>query len=166
MKRREFIAGLGSAAAWPLTARAQQGDRVQRIGVLMPGNENDPLAKARVTAFTQALADLGWTDGRNVWMDLRWHGDDNNRARALARDLVSFPLAAPTSTNRANLPLPCTHDDTPSIPNSILRSPASQRAERWRRCDRNNIDVCFPHRHLPTDLRVPAHRLRSQSKAS
>jgi putative ABC transport system substrate-binding protein len=68
MKRREFIAGLGGAAAWPLAARAQQGDRVRRIGVLMPYDENDPLAKTWVSAFTQALADLGWSNGRNVRM--------------------------------------------------------------------------------------------------
>jgi putative ABC transport system substrate-binding protein len=88
LRRREFIAALGSAAAWPLAAQAQQGDRVRRIGVLMPYDENDPLAKARVSAFTQALAAFGWIDGRNVRMDLRWGGDDNNRIRALAQELV------------------------------------------------------------------------------
>jgi putative ABC transport system substrate-binding protein len=73
IRRREFITLLGGAAAavWPLAAHAQQGDRVRRIGVLMPYNENGPVAKAYVSAFTQALADLGWTDGRNVRMDLR-----------------------------------------------------------------------------------------------
>ena len=71
MRRREFIAGLGSAAAWPLAARAQQGDSVRRIGVLNGGDENDPVAKSRLSAFTQALADLGWTNGRNVRMDLQ-----------------------------------------------------------------------------------------------
>ena len=71
IRRREFIAGLGGAAtAWPLAAVAQQGDRVRRIGVLMSWDENDPVAKARISAFTQALADLGWADGRNVRMDL------------------------------------------------------------------------------------------------
>ena len=71
MKRRQFITLLGGAAAWPVAARAQQGGRVRRIGVLMSFDENDPAMKRRVSAFTQALADLGWTDGRNVRMDLR-----------------------------------------------------------------------------------------------
>jgi putative ABC transport system substrate-binding protein len=84
--RREFITFLGGAAAWPLAARAQLGDRVRRIGVLMPLDENDPVAKAYLSAFTQALAGLGWTDGRNLRMDLRWGGDDINRIRALAQE--------------------------------------------------------------------------------
>jgi putative ABC transport system substrate-binding protein len=90
VKRRQFIAGLGGAAAWPLVARAQQGDRVRRIGVLIPGDENDPVTKPRLSAFTQALADLGWTDGRNVRMDLRWAGNNINRMRALAQELVGL----------------------------------------------------------------------------
>src|SRR6516225_2794540 len=92
MRRREFIAGLGSAAAWPLAARAQQPDRVRRIGVVMVGDESDPMTKARVSAFTQALADLGWTDGRNVRMDLRWGvgGADIDRIRTLAQELVGL----------------------------------------------------------------------------
>ena len=90
-RRREFIAALGgAAAAWPVAARAQQGDRVRRIGVLMPFDENEPLPKARVSAFTQALAGLGWTDGRNVRMDVRWGGGDINRIRALAQELVGL----------------------------------------------------------------------------
>jgi putative ABC transport system substrate-binding protein len=64
LQRREFIAGLGGSAAWPLAARAQQGKRVRRIGVLMPGNENAPGAKSVLSAFTQALAGLGWSEGR------------------------------------------------------------------------------------------------------
>jgi putative ABC transport system substrate-binding protein len=66
MKRRTFIAGLGGAAVWPVVARAQQGDRVRRIGVFLLGDENDPASKPLLSAFTQALAELGWTDGRNV----------------------------------------------------------------------------------------------------
>jgi putative ABC transport system substrate-binding protein len=90
LRRREFIAGLGGAAAWPLAARAQRGDRVRRIGWLNPGDENDPVAKTQVSAFTQALADLGWAEGRNVRMDLRWGRGDTNRIRALARELVAL----------------------------------------------------------------------------
>ena len=65
MRRREFIAGLGSTAAWPLAARAQQGGRMRRIGVLMFGDEDGPSAKLSYSTFTQALAGLGWTDGRS-----------------------------------------------------------------------------------------------------
>ena len=90
MKRRTFIAGLGSTAAWPVVARAQQGDRVRRISVLMSGNENDPVYKSYISAFTQALADLGWTDGRNVRIDPRWARGDANRIRALAQELVGL----------------------------------------------------------------------------
>jgi putative ABC transport system substrate-binding protein len=81
---------IGGAAAWPLAVRAQQGDRVRRIGVLMGFDENDPVAKTMVSAFTQALADLGWTDGRNMRMDLRWAGSDINRIGALAQELVGL----------------------------------------------------------------------------
>jgi putative ABC transport system substrate-binding protein len=88
MKRREFITLIGGAAAWPLVARGQQGDRVRRIGVLMPFDENDPEQKRRYSAFTEALAGFGWTDGRNVRMDLRWAGADIDRIRALAQELV------------------------------------------------------------------------------
>jgi putative ABC transport system substrate-binding protein len=73
-----------------MVAQSQQGDRVRRIGVLMGGDENDPMRKTFLSAFTQALADLGWADGRNVRMDLRWHGDDTNRIRALAQELVGL----------------------------------------------------------------------------
>ena len=90
MNRRSFIAGLASAAAWPLAARAQQGNRVRRIGVLLGFDENDPVAKPRLSAFTQALAGLGWTVGRNVRIYLRWGDADINRIRALAHELVGL----------------------------------------------------------------------------
>ena len=89
--RRKFIAGLGgAAAAWPLTARAQQGDRVRRIGMLMAGDENDPVWNTRLSAFTQALADLDWTVGRNVRMDLRW-GEPRWEASGLSCSRRSRP---------------------------------------------------------------------------
>jgi putative ABC transport system substrate-binding protein len=91
IRRRDFITLLGGAAAWPLAARAQQqGDRVRRIGVLLPGDENDPRVKRYLSAFTQALASLSWTDGRNVRMDLRGGTGDVNRIRALAQELVGL----------------------------------------------------------------------------
>src|SRR5262249_50620205 len=90
MMRRQFITLLGGVAAWPLAARAQQRERMRRIGVLMPYDENDPTWKPHVSAFTQALADLGWTDGRNVRMALRLTGTDINRIRALAQELVGL----------------------------------------------------------------------------
>jgi putative ABC transport system substrate-binding protein len=90
MKRRTFIAGLGGAAAWPLAARAQQGERLRRVGMFMLFDENDPPGRTFVSAFIQALAGFGWTDGRNVRMDLRWGGSDTNRIRALAEELVGL----------------------------------------------------------------------------
>jgi putative tryptophan/tyrosine transport system substrate-binding protein len=101
MRRREFIAGLAGAAAWPLAVRAQQPERMRRIGLLVQLDENDPLSKSIVSAFTQALADLGWTDDRNVRMDLRWASGDINRMRAFARELAGlrsrFSLRHPAS---------------------------------------------------------------------
>jgi putative tryptophan/tyrosine transport system substrate-binding protein len=76
--------------AWPLAARAQQGERMRRIGVLMAGDENDPFVKLRISAFTQALVGLGWIDSRNVRMDLRWAGGDSNRIRTLAQEWVGL----------------------------------------------------------------------------
>jgi hypothetical protein len=96
MKRREFITLLGGGAiAWPLAARAQQGGQMWRIGVLTGDSENDPVAKSRISAFTQALADLGWTDGRNVRMDLRWYGDDT---LGYERSCRSWSVCNPTSS--------------------------------------------------------------------
>jgi putative ABC transport system substrate-binding protein len=103
--RRKFVVALAGAAAWPLAARAQRDDRVRRIGVLSAADENDPTFKPTVSAFIQALAGLGWTDGRNVRVDIRWSGGDTNRLRALARELVGLQpdiiLTGSTSTTIA-----------------------------------------------------------------
>jgi putative ABC transport system substrate-binding protein len=91
MLRREFIAGLGSAAAWPVASRAQQpGGRMRRIGFLIPVNADDPQAQLRVTAFVQSLQQLGWTDGRNVAIDIRSSYPDSDRLRAFAAELVAL----------------------------------------------------------------------------
>jgi putative ABC transport system substrate-binding protein len=90
MRRREFLAGLaGAAATWPLAAWAQQPDRVRRIGVLMSFAE-DPETKAFLSVFIQRLAELGWTDGRNLRMDVRWAAANIDRARMYAKELVEL----------------------------------------------------------------------------
>jgi putative ABC transport system substrate-binding protein len=105
MKRREFIALLGGAVAWPLAARAQT-ERVRRIGLFVLGDENDPVNKTYVSAFTQALANLGWTDGRNVRIDLRWHASDIHQIPAIAQELVGLqPDLILTNTTPATLAL-------------------------------------------------------------
>ena len=88
--RRELLAALGGAAAWPLAARAQQGERVRRIGVLMNLTDDDLEASARVTALAQGLQQLGWTDGRNVQIDYRWGAIDADRTRRYAAELVAL----------------------------------------------------------------------------
>jgi putative ABC transport system substrate-binding protein len=89
MTRREFITLLGGAAAWPLAARAQP-ERMRRIGVLMNRAADDPYGQARLAAFQQALQQLGWSDGRNVRIDIRWHENDADRARRYAQELVAL----------------------------------------------------------------------------
>src|SRR5262249_15297282 len=88
--RRELIAGLGSPVAWPLAARAQQSERMRRIGVLTDQAENDPEGQARIAAFLQGLAQLGWTDGRNVRIDTRWGAGDADRIRRQAAELIAL----------------------------------------------------------------------------
>jgi ABC-type uncharacterized transport system substrate-binding protein len=90
MRRGEFITLLGGAMAWPLAALAQQGERMRRIGVLMPSTADDPESPARVTAFAQGLQQFGWTDGRNVRIDYRWAAGDADRHRRYAAELVAL----------------------------------------------------------------------------
>src|SRR5262245_19929237 len=91
MKRREFITLLGgAAAAWPLAARAQQGERMRRIGVFMSTAADDPEAQARVRAFTQELQQLGWNDGRNMRIDIRWPAGDVERMRRYAAEFAAL----------------------------------------------------------------------------
>src|SRR5215467_8675715 len=91
MRRREFISLLGgAAAAWPLAARAQQGERMRRIGVLLASTADDPEYKPRMRTFEQALALLGWTDGRNARIDIRWAGTNAEDVRKHAVELVAL----------------------------------------------------------------------------
>jgi len=88
MRRRDFIKVIaGSAATWPFTARAQQSERIRRIGVLMPFAIDNPEGQARITAFLQELRQLGWTEGRNLQIEYRW---DTGDLRKAATELVTL----------------------------------------------------------------------------
>jgi putative ABC transport system substrate-binding protein len=90
VKRRQFITLLGSAAAWPLAAWAQQPSGMRRVGVLIAFDENDPEAKAYLSGFTQGLAALGWTNSRNLYMDVRWAAGNVDRMRMSAKELLDL----------------------------------------------------------------------------
>ena len=90
MRRRQVIALLGGAAAWPLAARGQQPERMRRIGVIMSLAADDPEDQARVAALRQGLQEVGWTDGRNVRIDIRWPAGDADRVRKYAAELVAL----------------------------------------------------------------------------
>jgi putative tryptophan/tyrosine transport system substrate-binding protein len=115
MKRREFITLLGSAAAWPVVARAQQGERVRRIGVLMGFADNDPEARLWIARFTQELSELGWIVGRNLQMDIRWDADSSiDQRQIFAKELVSLqPDVILSSTTPATAAI---HRETRTIP--------------------------------------------------
>jgi putative tryptophan/tyrosine transport system substrate-binding protein len=91
IQRRELIVALGGAAAWPLAVRAQQDDRVRRLAVMMGGrNDTDPEGRAWFAAFRQAIQELGWVEGRNFRVDLRWVAGDVDRMRAIAKEFVDL----------------------------------------------------------------------------
>jgi len=90
MRRREFIAFIGGAAVAPLAARAQQAERVRRIGVLMGFAESDPAARSWLAAFRAELTNLGWTEGSNLRIELRWAAADPDQIRTLAKELVDL----------------------------------------------------------------------------
>jgi putative tryptophan/tyrosine transport system substrate-binding protein len=90
MRRREFITVLGAAAAWPLAVRAQQSNRIRLVAVLMGYAENDPAAQSDVATFRGALAKLGWTEGSNLRIELRWAAGDVNKVRTFAKELVGL----------------------------------------------------------------------------
>jgi putative tryptophan/tyrosine transport system substrate-binding protein len=105
VRRREFITLLGAASTWPLAARAQQAERVRRIGVLMGIAASDPEGQTRLTAFRQALREINWVEGRNIGIDDRWGAGDAGRIKDYAAELVSLApdviLATNTPTVRA-----------------------------------------------------------------
>jgi putative tryptophan/tyrosine transport system substrate-binding protein len=104
MRRREFIAGMGSAAAWPLASSAQQHERKWRVGVLMTQVEDDPLVQARFRAFVLGLRQLGWTEERNVEIDVRWGAPDPERFRRDAAELVALKPDVMLAASGATMP--------------------------------------------------------------
>ncbi|MGB8617880.1 MAG: ABC transporter substrate-binding protein, partial [Pseudolabrys sp.] len=90
MRRRAFITLLGSAVVWPVAARTQQSEGVRRIGILMNRAADDPQGQARLAAFQQGMQQLGWTDGGNMRIDVRWGADDVDRERRYAAELVAL----------------------------------------------------------------------------
>ena len=113
MKRRTFIAGLGSAAAWPVMARAQQDDRIQRIGVMM-SVANNALGQARFKAFQQGLERLGWTDGRNLAIEVRWSEGRAERYAEITAEFVRLKVDVIVTT--ATLPTILAKEATQVIP--------------------------------------------------
>jgi putative ABC transport system substrate-binding protein len=89
MRRREFIAGLGGAATWPLVAQAQQPERIRRIGVLMPSSEKDTEGTKRLVALRESLQKLGWVEGRNIQIDYRW-APQGDQLQTAAKELVAL----------------------------------------------------------------------------
>jgi putative ABC transport system substrate-binding protein len=134
MKRRDFITLLGSAAAaWPLAARAQQGERVRRIAVLASQTEDDPAMRADLAALREELAKLGWIEGRNLRIDVRSTGSDPDRMRAYAVELVSLapevivasnaPAARAAQEQTHTIPIVFTAGNDP-VTNGMLQNTA------------------------------------------
>ena len=114
MQRRELITFLGAAALWPLAGRAQQSERVRRIGVLQPARADDPIWQARLAAFQQGLALLGWSVGRNVSIDVRWATTNAAEIRKQAAELVA--LAPDVILSAGDSTLPALLEATHSVP--------------------------------------------------
>ena len=136
MRRREFLTLLGGVpAAWPLAARAQQPERFRRIGALLAYGENDPGGQAQLSGFMRGLAELGWSDGRNIRVEVRWAAGNLDRMRMFARELVDLQLevilAGSTPTTAA------LHRETRTIPIVFATVLAKRRAETY-----DCVDTC------------------------
>jgi len=122
MRRRDFITLLGGAAvAWPLAARAQQVERMRRVGVLMPSAEDDPEGQSRLRAFVQGLQQSGWTDGRNLRIDIRWGAGDAERIRRYAAELAA--LAPDVILAGAGAVIPSLLQATRTVPIVFTQTP-------------------------------------------
>jgi hypothetical protein len=157
LKRRNFIAALGGAAVgWPFAVRAQQPDRIRRIGVLNPGVENDQISQRSLAAFRRGLQEHGWREGRNIHIDLRWAAADTARMQNLAKEIVELnpdvilspttPVTAvvqqATRTIPEQVPAPIDHDGWERL---LLGENVVERLAD--RSQRHRAAVCLgPHR--------------------
>jgi putative ABC transport system substrate-binding protein len=134
MQRRQFIALLGGAATWPLAARAQQDQRVRRLGVLSALAEDDPESVARRPAFEQALKVLNWTNGNNLRIDYRWAASDTERIRKLAAEIIALEPDVILTSGSLVLPLMMQATTAPSQSCLCRSSTRSGRAssKAWR----------------------------------
>jgi putative ABC transport system substrate-binding protein len=130
VKRREFISLLGGATAWPITARAQQDGRMRRIGWLIVGAENDAGWQANVAALREALAKLGWIEGRNLRTDLRFAADNPDRLRGFAAELVR--LAPDVIVTTGGAATNAMHQQTRTIP-IVFTAGGDAVADGWAR---------------------------------
>jgi hypothetical protein len=143
MQRREFVTALGSAAAWPLIARAQQPDRMRRIGVLMGSSETE--AGTFFAAFVEELARLGWTDGRNVRIERRWANADAARASVFARELVATqPDVILVSTTPATAALHRENGTIPIVFTLVLRRTSQKTTPESCRTSRRSLQRASP----------------------
>jgi putative tryptophan/tyrosine transport system substrate-binding protein len=118
VKRRTFISGLGSAAAWSMAAHAQQSDRIRRIGILWPQAESDPVRMAWDAGLRRGLAELGWVEGQNLRIDVRWDPATSEQARMLAKELIDLrPEVLLTATTRVTRAV---QEETQTIPIVIM----------------------------------------------
>ena len=125
MRRRDFIMVVGGVAAWPLAARAQQPDRVRRIGVLIALGEDDPQGQKQVQTLLQSLEELGWKRGNNLEVDLRWGGTNNERIQMMAKELVAEQPDAIQVTTTPGTAAVLRETRTISVVFSILTDPVA-----------------------------------------
>ena len=126
MRRREFITLLGGAATWPLAVRAQQRERMRRIGVLMPQPSDDSEAQSRVGAFLQALQQLGWSIGDNLRIEYRWGANEPDRARQYAQEMIALaPDVILAASSASTAPLLQATRTVPSRPDTSCLRPTS-----------------------------------------
>jgi putative ABC transport system substrate-binding protein len=114
MRRRSFIQGIAAFSAWPLAARAQPADRMRRVGLLMGYREDDAEGQANLAAFRQGLQQLGWIEGRNIQIDIRWGGADPDKARGFAKELVA--MSPDVIVPNTNLMMAVLQKETHTIP--------------------------------------------------